>query len=295
MKHALLCGATVAALLLSGPGSAGDGLELQVIPTSETSMYANMVLLKGEQGAVLVDTPFSRADAHRVVAAILDSGKRLETIIVTHDHPDHFFGLDVLTDAFPAARVLAHPAVVEDMRRSVPIKFERWSPMLGTNAPQRQVVPSPLTGDEISLEGHVLKIIGPMQGDHVHATAVWDPQSRTLIAGDLLFNGVHVWLGEHLPAQYAAWRKSLDALAALQPARIVAGHSRPGLHDDSYAMDWTRQYILAFEQAASAARTSKELADTLHALYPHAVDVADGFIVGISSQVATGEIPPWDE
>jgi glyoxylase-like metal-dependent hydrolase (beta-lactamase superfamily II) len=39
---------------------------------------------------VLIDAPFTRADAHRTVAAVLESGKTLDTIFVTHDHPDHF-------------------------------------------------------------------------------------------------------------------------------------------------------------------------------------------------------------
>jgi glyoxylase-like metal-dependent hydrolase (beta-lactamase superfamily II) len=47
-------------------------------------MDANVVLIKGEKAAVLVDVPFSYADAHRVVAEILDSGTALETIVITH-------------------------------------------------------------------------------------------------------------------------------------------------------------------------------------------------------------------
>jgi glyoxylase-like metal-dependent hydrolase (beta-lactamase superfamily II) len=270
-------------------------LEVQVIPTTATSMYANVALIKGEKAAVLVDVPFSRADAHRVVAEILDSGKALETIVITHDHPDHFFGLDVLTDAFPNAKVVAHPLVARDIQRSVPIKFKRWSSMLGMNAPQRQVVPSAVTGDAITLEGHALEIIGPMQGDHVHATAVWDPETKILIAGDLVYNGVYVWLGEHRGPQYQGWLASLDVLQAMRPSRIVAGHTRPGLPDDSHSIDWTRQYILAFRKAATESKTSKELGDRIRGLYPNAVDVAGGFLVGVSSQVGVGEIPPWNE
>jgi hypothetical protein len=78
-------------------------------------------------------------------------------------------------------------------------------------------------------------------------------------------------------------------------ARIVAGHTRPGLPDDSYSIDWTRQYIAAFRKAATESKTSKELGDRIHGLYPNAVDVAGGFLVGVSSQVGAGEIPPWNE
>jgi hypothetical protein len=36
-----------------------------------------------------------------------------------------------------------------------------------------------------------------MQGDHLHATVLWAPSIRALFAGDLLFNQMHLWLGEH--------------------------------------------------------------------------------------------------
>lgn len=260
-----------------------------------TSMAANVTLVTGATSAVLVDAGFSRADAHRIVAAVLDSGKSLQAIFITHDHPDHFFGLDVLHDAFPDARIVAHRQVVADMQRSVPIKFDRWAATLGTNAPQKPVYPEPLESDRIDLEGHVLQVVGPMQGDHVHCTAIWDAGSRTLITGDLAYNGVYVWLGEHEAAHYDAWLASLDRLEALHPLVVIAGHRKPGLVDDSYALAWTRRYIELFAREAKAARTSQALADAIHRAYPQAIDVVDGFLVGVSSQVATGEIPPWDE
>ncbi len=270
-------------------------LEFQVIPTSEYSMFANMVLIKGANDAVLVDTPFARSDAHRVVAEILDSGKNLTTIFITHDHPDHFFGLDVVTDAFPNAKVVAHATVAKDIERSIPIKLARWSPMLGVNAPLRGVVPQPLKTDEIHLEGNVLKVLGPWQGDHARIAAVWHEASGTFIAADLMFNGVYPWLGEHLEAEYDGWLAALDKIEALRPTRIIAGHTKPGLPDDSFSVPWTRSYIIAFRQAAKESKTSAELAAKMHARYPSTVDVANGFLVGVSSQVGVHEIEPWDE
>jgi hypothetical protein len=68
--------------------AAAKPLEFQVMSGSFAlvgNQPANYTLATGETEALLVDVPFSRSDAHRVVAAILDSGKKLTTIFVTHD------------------------------------------------------------------------------------------------------------------------------------------------------------------------------------------------------------------
>jgi|HubBroStandDraft_4_1064222.scaffolds.fasta_scaffold165773_1 hypothetical protein len=66
--------------------AAAKPLELQVMSGSFAlagNQPANYTLVTGETEALLVDVPFSLSDAHRVVAAILDSGKELTTILVT--------------------------------------------------------------------------------------------------------------------------------------------------------------------------------------------------------------------
>ena len=239
MKRFKLLSVFIICFLLthSLPVNAGqDRLEVQTITTGPASLYANIVLIKGKDKLVLVDVPFTRSDTHRVIADILETGKQLETVIITHDHPDHFFGLDLILDTFPRARAVAHPEVVKDIWRSIPIKFRRWNPMLGNQAPHHPAVPESLDGDIVTLEGHQIRIIGPMQGDHVHATAVWVPDIKALIAGDLLFNKVFLWLGEHLPPQRNAWQESIRNLENLDPVIVVAGHKKPGLPDDRSAI-----------------------------------------------------------
>ncbi len=270
-------------------------LEIEVIQTGPGSLYTDITLVKGEKAAVLVDAPFTRADAHRVVAAILESGRNLETIYVTHDHPDHFFSVEVITDAFPQARVIAAPQVVDDIWKSIPLKLKRWGPMLGANGPRHPIAPVALEADHFELEGHRLEIIGPMQGDHTHATAVWIPDARALIAGDLLFNEMHLWFGESLQPARQAWGRSVERLAALGATTVVAGHKKPGLPDDVSAIAYTRRYLDEFEKDVAGSKGSAELAAKIRAAFPQTIDVFGDFLLGTSSKVAMGEIPPWQE
>ena len=279
--------------------AAQSPLEIQTMTTGAGSLYANITMIKGEKNMVLVDVPFTRSDTHRVIADILETGKTLQAVIVSHDHPDHFFGLDLIMDTFPEAKVVAHPQVVEDIWRSVPKKFKRWNPMLGPLAPHHPAVPSGMTETDgkyvLDLEGHAIEILGPMQGDHVHATAIWVPDIKTLIAGDLLFNKVYLWLGEHLKPQRMAWMKSLETLEALNPEIVVAGHKKLGLPDDDSSFEYTKRYLKIFEGLVGTSKNSKEMAASLRKAFPGSIDVIDDFLLTYSTQVAMGEIPPWDE
>ncbi len=286
---------TLAIALAASPAVAQKPLEVEVLRTSAGSLNVNSALIKGERDAVLVDPPFTMADAHRVVAMVLDSGKRLTTVFVTHDHPDHFFSMEVIQQAFPEAKIVAHPVVVADIWKSLPFKVKRWSPMLGANGPVHPSAPHALESDTIMLEGQPLKVLGPMQGDHEHATALWAPSIKALFAGDLVFNKMHLWLGEHDPAQVTAWAKSLDALAALQPQIVVAGHGAPGTSDSPEGISFSQRYLAAWPKLAAKAKNSAEMRALVQAEFPGTVDALGDFILGNSSKVAKGEEPKWQE
>ena len=285
------------AALIAAPAMAQDKppLTVEVLRTSAGSLHSNAALIMGERDAVLVDPPFTKADAHRVVAMVLDSGKRLTHIFVTHDHPDHFFSMDVLAEAFPDAAIVAHPDVVAAIWRSLPYKVRRWSPMLGANGPAFPGAPTALESDTILLEGHELKVIGPMWGDHAISTALWAPEIEALFPGDLVYNQVFMWVGEHRPEDVAAWRKALDILAALKPEIVVAGHAKPGLPNDISGIAFSMAYLDAWPGLVARSGNALELRRRAAEAFPDAIDVLDDFILKNSAEVAKGEQPIWTE
>jgi glyoxylase-like metal-dependent hydrolase (beta-lactamase superfamily II) len=281
--------------LLITPQALASPLTYEVIRTSDRSFAANIVLLKGEKHAILIDAPYTRADAHRVAAAVLDSGLILDAIYITHDHPDHYYSAEVIRQAFPDAAYLSHPAVVKAIWHSLPFKQARWAKLLGTNGPQMPSAPAPLDSDTLTLEGHVIKIIGPMQGDHFANTILYVPEIKALFPSDMVHNQVVLWFVESDAAQIAAYRKSLDILIALKPEIVVPGHERPGLPHDASGLDFTKAYLDAWPVLAKRARNAAELVQLVKAAFPLAIDPNGDFSLITSARVTKGEEPKWDE
>jgi glyoxylase-like metal-dependent hydrolase (beta-lactamase superfamily II) len=88
-----------------------DSPATKVFFSGESGFEVASVIVTGKTDAVLIDAQWTLSNAHRVVAEILETGKYLKTVYVTHAHPDHYFGLGPVAEAFPEARVTALPSV----------------------------------------------------------------------------------------------------------------------------------------------------------------------------------------
>src|SRR3954471_4489209 len=208
----------------AAPASAAPpaALTTTVYTASPTGFLVNSTLVAGDKDAILIDAQFDLADAHRLVAMILETKKNLTTVYITHFHPDHYFGLVVLQQAFPRAKLVALPAAVDEIKKTWQDKVKQWGALYGALVPSQPVLPTALQGTALSLEGQTLEVHGGVQGDTEDNSYVWIPSIRTVVAGDIVYSGVHAWTAETNPAQRKAWRRTLDELAALKPTTVIA-------------------------------------------------------------------------
>lgn len=242
-------------------------------------------LVTGEHSALLVDTGFTRADGHRLVAAVLDSGKTLTTAFVSHADPDFYWGAEVVADAFPDARIVATPLVIEHIAASYEGKLKAWE-AVGANRPTRLVDLAPLT-DDITLEGHVFQLKGGHPGlpDRHY---LWQPEHRAILGGVLLFQDEHVWVADTAtPADRAVWVELLDEMTTLDPAFAIPGHRLPTDALDARPIAYTREYLAAFETELAQAADGPALTAALVTRYPGA-----GMLIAatIGAKVAKGEM-----
>ncbi|KLD77959.1 MBL fold metallo-hydrolase [Xanthomonas hyacinthi] len=263
-------------------------LQVQVYhPDAHAIFGVASVLVSGSKDAVLVDAQFAAADARALVAQIRASCKRLTTIYISHGDPDYYFGLDVLTQAFPQAKLLASPATVAHIRQTQTQKLQVWAPKLGADAPQRIVLPQPLRGDRLLLEGRELRIVG-LDGATPDRTFVWIPSIKTVLGGIPVVAGEHVWMADtQTPASHAQWLATLQRIQALQPQRVIPGHFVPGAAQDLAAVRFTADYIRAFDEETAKAKDAAALVAAMQQRYPQLGGVD---ALQLSAQVAKGEM-----
>lgn len=250
--------------------TASAPLSLKVYNADSHSFHVNSVLVSGARDAVLIDAQFTRADAHRLVADVLASGKNLTTIYISHGDPDYYFGLEVIRQAFPNATIVATQPTVDWIRRTVQKKVAFWGPKLGANGPQQPIVPTVLAGDVVLLEGQRLEIKG-LDSDLPQRSFVWIPALKAVVGGVNVFSGLHLWTADsQTPAARAAWSRSLQRIQALQPAIVVPGHANVGAAHDLSAVQYSLNYLSRFERELTQAKDSSALIAAMQKQYPEA-------------------------
>jgi glyoxylase-like metal-dependent hydrolase (beta-lactamase superfamily II) len=270
----------------------GSTLTLKVIHAGPDSFNVNITLVMGEKDAVLIDVPFQCSEGHRVVAEILESKRNLKYIYITHSHPDHYFSAPVFIQAFPDAELIAVPKVCMNIGMSIPGRLRHWSPLLGMNGPRYPLIPKPYYDSFIELEGEKLEILGPLTGDHNESTAIYIPSLKAIIASDIVYSGIHMFMAHSTPDDRKKWLETIDYLTSLKPEIVVAGHKQAGMSDGPDSLQYCRDYLIFIEQAISQTGSSAELMAAVRKRFPDVQDVMDDFILTRSAMVASGEAEP---
>ncbi len=281
--------ATAAALTLAASGSAfaAGPLQLKVYTADANSFGGNSTLVYGATEAMVIDAGFTRADALRIAANVLDSGKQLKTIYVSQADPDYYFGVETLKTFFPEADVVTSPAVLAKLSAKMAGKVAFWGPKMGANAPKNPVTPKALTTNSLTLDGETIEIRGT-EGLLAHRPYAWIPSIKAVVGNIAVFGNLHVWTADtQTVAERSAWLKQLDEMTALQPATVVPGHMAVGTKTDASAIAHTKAYLQTFEQQLAASQNSAELIAAMNKAYPKA---GGALSLDIGAKVNKGEM-----
>src|ERR1700720_2350215 len=275
MERIGFCSVVVSLLfLVSCPSAFASGqhsFSIKVFTSPDDQFWNNSVIIEGTHEVMLVDAQLTKTSAERVLQEIKETKKPLSIIYITHEHADHFLGLEVFKEAYPRVRIIANSAVVDRINKVYQEKIDKWQKILGSGATSQVVVIEKFDGNFIKFESSEIEVLKHIQGDTDENTMLWIPGQRTLIAGDVVINNMHLYTAETDSKARGRWLKSLRKVRELKPSVVVPGHSKVGAPlDAKTAVDFTANYLLVFEEELKKTKDPDSLINTMKERFPSA-------------------------
>jgi glyoxylase-like metal-dependent hydrolase (beta-lactamase superfamily II) len=246
----------------AGAPGQGPGDDPMWSPMSST-------LIAGAEQGILVDTLVTLGQVDALADWVRGFGKRITGVYITHGHQDHWIGLARLQEHFPEARGMATREVVgrATFEAADPGLSAYWKASFPGELPETAVLPEALANDEFELEGHVLRAVSVGQGDTEFSTVLHVPSAAAVVGGDVVYNGVHMMTAETDENSREAWIGSLDAVAALNPHIVVAGHKSVGAPDLPESIGASQQYLRDFSRIVNEGGSVEDVVNAMLKLH----------------------------
>ena len=242
---------------------------IQVFTSPDDQFWVNSVVIEGEHEVMLVDAQLTKTNAKRVLEEIQNTKKPLSIVYITHEHADHFLGLEVFRKAYPGVRIIANSAVVDRINKVYQEKIDKWGKILGPGATSEVVAIEKFDGNSIEFESSKIEILKNIRGDTDENTMLWIPGQGILISGDVLFNDMHVYTAETDSEARGKWLSSLQKIRELRPSVVIPGHSKVGAPlDATTALDFTENYLLVFEEELKKAKDADSFITIMKEKFP---------------------------
>src|ERR1700737_3100606 len=152
-----VCSAVTSLLfLISCPSAfAGGqhGFSIKVFTSLDDQFWTNSVIVEGTHEVMLVDAQLTKTNAERVLLEIKKTKKPLSIIYITHEHADHFLGLEVFKEEYPGVRIIANSTVVDRADKVYQQKIDKWQKILGSGATSRVVAIQQFDGNFFAFDG----------------------------------------------------------------------------------------------------------------------------------------------
>ena len=255
----------------ASPGPKAKPLHLLVYVSPEKSFGVTSTLIYGNSEAILIDTQLHTSQAAKLADRIEATGTALKAIFITHPDVDHYVGSAVLHQRFPNVPIYMTAKALARFKATVDQKLAGVRKYFPSETPSSVPTPEALLSAHLTVDGQSVEIVPDLQGDVLEPanSFVWIPSVRAVVAGDIVFNGVHVFLADSNEQSRATWLKSIQRIASLHPLIVVAGHkANSDLPDNPSALAFIRHYITDFDATRKSSSSAGQLVDAMKLKYP---------------------------
>jgi len=231
----------------------------------------NTGVVIGDDAVMVIDTqatPVMAQDVVRHVRTVTD--KPIEYVVLSHYHAVRVLGASGYRPRHVIASRDTYDLIVERGEADMKSEIERFPRLFQAV----ESVPG-LTWPTLVFEHRLTVWLGKLQveimqlgrGHTKGDTVVWLPQDRVMFSGDLVEYGATPYTGD---AYLTDWPATLDALEALNPAKLVPGRgaSLQTPEDVKAGLNGTREFITEmFDAVKRGVEQGLELRQIYRATY----------------------------
>lgn len=255
----------------SGPQQVSALRIVKFVAPQPTAYHVVSALVVGPTEAILWDAQDKVSDGKHLAEAIATTGKHLKAIVLSHADHDHYMGAQEVLKRFPGTPVYMSRAGLDDFAERSQQDLAARRKRGGDEVPDSIVEPRLLPAGGLDVDGYALEVLDGLGGDVRGGknAALWIPSIRAVLAGDVVFEGIHPWLGDSDMAAREEWRSSLRRLAALNPDMVVPGHKRDATTpDDPKQIDFMLRYLDDYDAFMHEAGAAEDLVEAMVEKYP---------------------------
>jgi len=201
-------------------------------------------------------------------------GKPIDRVIVTHSHPDHWFG----NEWYPGIPVHALPEVTEEVRQAGDAMIQRYGAAFGDAITKEKVLPTHTirTGPD-TIDGLRLEYTKIDETESSVNLVVELPGQRVLVGQDILYNRVHAFLRQK---DLGSWRATIRRFMQQPFDLVLAGHGLPG---NMQVLADLERYLTDAQLALTKSTDIQALKTMLKQMYPYyqgesILDISGGYL-----------------
>ena len=267
-------------ITLSVPTDSKVTFSVVTYKASPEGFMSNSHILIVENEAILIDAQFSPKEGRNVVDLINSTGKKLSKIVITHPHPDHYYGLEVLGIEFEDAEIIGGPRTITEVENTM----KYWTDDKGK--PQ-------VFGEMTVLESKRLKLKDVdiifqifRDGESIENTIIYIPSNQTLFVGDLASNGVHLWVGENNIDKWLEQLRTIRSIGSI--SSVYPGHGPVGTAD---ILKQAEEYLLNFKESVNNSDTIDDAIKKMKKLYPdyEMLEILEGSVRSVMWSAENGQ------
>ena len=187
----------------------------------------NAQIIETANKLVIVDAMLMRPYASELREYAKSLGKPVDRVFVTHSHPDHWFGIEYFQDV----DVYAFPETIEEIKMFAKIAMDFHRSNHGDLVTDTLFLPNKvITESEVTIDGVLFRLFKIVAAEDVFMLALDLPGEKTFIAQDLLYNKVHLFVGQRSmdgTLCFDGWIAALKQYDNAEYDVVLPGHGVP--------------------------------------------------------------------